>query len=164
MKIHEIIRDRIFELGLVRASVADQIGMDRGQFYHCLNGRVNFTVEQIEQLSKVLDKQFIIASEKIPEQIEKRGVKQCLIDEDTYKIINQKDFKVMFQMYEIMQFPEGHRKGMGELIAKQLRLIADAVRYCVVSEKQKGEDENDIKHLPAHSITAGGSKKTKTRG
>jgi len=54
MKIHEVINERIKSLKLIRARVAVQAGIDKGQFYNQLLGKVGFTVANLEKLSNIL--------------------------------------------------------------------------------------------------------------
>ncbi len=58
-KIGEAVAERIRLLGLIRAHVARELGMDVGQFYHCLTGKVNFTLAQVERLSEILGEKYI---------------------------------------------------------------------------------------------------------
>lgn len=151
MSLNDILIDNIRRLltdrRLSQAELSDRMDISPTYLSRLMKGKISFTNEMVDRMAKAFGVSVDEIATRPPVVVE--GTKH-FVPENVYKVITEPDFEVMFQMYHLMKDPGQNKTGMGQLIAKQLQLIADAVRFCKPGIGDLHENEENRRALRAH--------------
>ena len=146
VNLGERIKQKRKAASLTQEQLAERVGISQPSIFKIEQGKSDPSYGTLVALEKTLGP---LHDEPSDRKFE--------VEEDVYNTIREPDFAIMFQMYKVMKTPKTEQNNaLAHLIAEQLRLLAEAVRFC---KTDAGEVWNVVRRSKALSGNPTGQKK-----